>query len=83
MTEKHRECARLTKKADYLRMCFDYEVIPVIIFLNQKTCSDCITQMSFPDVIYTCRRVLEGAEDVIYTWGEVMGQETLSIHVEG
>lgn len=28
---KHRECARLTKKDDYLRMCFDYEVIPVII----------------------------------------------------
>lgn len=79
---KHRECARLTKKADYLRICFDYEVIPVIIFLNQKTCSDCITQMSFPDVTYTCGRVLEGAEDVIYTWGEVMGQEMLSIHVE-
>lgn len=33
---EHRECAHLTKKDDYLRMCFYYEVIPVIIFLNQK-----------------------------------------------
>lgn len=43
---KHRECAHLTKKDDYLRMCFYYEVIPVIIFLNQKNLLRLYYQMS-------------------------------------
>lgn len=68
---KHRECAHLTKKDDYLRMCFYYEVIPVIIFFKSKK----LAQTVLPDVIYTWGGVLEGAEDVIYTWGRVTEAE--------